>query len=47
MKVAWESNIGYLLESDAQYLEQVHELRKHLTFSTETMKIGKGRTTCQ
>ena len=34
-----ESDKGYFLEVDVQYLEQLHELYNGLLFSTERMKI--------
>ena len=36
-----ESDEGYFLEVDVQYLEKVHELHNDLTFLPESMKIEK------
>ena len=36
-----ESDEGYFLEVDVQYLEKVHELYNDLTFLPESMKIEK------
>ena len=36
-----ESDEGYFLEDDVQYLEKLHELHKHLPFLPERIKIEK------
>ena len=36
-----ESDEGYFLEVDVQYLKKVHELHNDLTFLPESMKIEK------
>ena len=36
-----ESDEGYFLEVDVQYLERLHELHNDLTFLSERMKIEK------
>ena len=41
-----ESDEGYLLEVDAQYLEKLHELHNDLLFLPERMKIEKNRKVC-
>ena len=38
-----ESDKGYLLEVDVQYLEKVHELHNDLPFLPERMKIEKAK----
>ena len=38
-----ESDEGYFLEVDVQYLEKLHELRSYLPFLPESMKIEKVR----
>ena len=38
-----ESDKGYLLEVDVQYLEKVHELHNDLPFLSERMKIEKAK----
>ena len=46
IKISWknsneESNEGYFLEVDVQYLEKLHELHKDLPFLPERIKIQK------
>ena len=46
IKISWknsneESNEGYFLEVDVQYLEKLHELHNYLPFLSERMKIEK------
>ena len=41
-----ESDEGYLLEVDAQYLEKLHELHNDLLFLPERKKIEKNRKVC-
>ena len=36
-----ESDKGYFLEADVQYVEKLHELDNDLPFLLETMKIEK------
>ena len=36
-----ESDEGYFLEGDVQYIEKLHELHNDLTFLPERMKIVK------
>ena len=36
-----ESDIGYFLEGDIQYLEKLHELHNDLSFLPERMNIEK------
>ena len=36
-----ESNVGYFLEVDVQYLQKLHELRNDLPFLPDKMKIEK------
>ena len=38
-----ESDKGYFLEVDAQYLEKLHDLHNDLPFLPEKMKIEKSR----
>ena len=38
-----ESDEGYFLEVDVQYLEKVHELHNDLPFLLERMKIEKAK----
>ena len=38
-----ESNKGYFLEVDVQYLEKLHELRNYLPFLPGKMKIEKSK----
>ena len=35
-----DSNLGFFIEVDIQYLEKYHELHDDLTLSPERMKIG-------
>ena len=44
IKISWknsneESNEGYFLEVDVQYLEKLHEFHKDLSFLPERIKI--------
>ena len=39
-----ESDEGYFLEVDVQYLERLHELHKDLLFLPERMKLKKSKS---
>ena len=41
-----ESDEGYFLEVDVQYLEKLHDLRNDLLFLSERMKIEKVEKFC-
>ena len=41
-----ESDEGYFIEVDVQYLEKLHQLHNNLPFLPERMKIEKSQKAC-